>query len=113
MRLRLKTYERKVYNRVQKLGHWHRKFIVWPRVHLKKSGLKEFIFLEFVYRKAVWDIWYNQESQYRERLYVREWKYNTEDNVVYEALAAGDELEFDSDEAKLRYHKIRYEINEE
>jgi hypothetical protein len=76
-----------------------------------EKGINEFIFLERVYRKAVWKIRYRRNQP--EILDVSEWIYNTDGDVVYTTLAEGDELMFYNDNARVEYEIIKGKLDEE
>lgn len=106
MRLHTQTAQRKNFERVQKLGLWHKKFILFPREHKQANGRIELIFFEFVYRKAVWCVMYNHET-YGTLLGPDKWLYCTKPNAVYETLVDGDELLFADVDAESLYNSIK------
>lgn len=112
MRLSVKTPQRITFELIHRQGVWHKKFIIFPRVHRKSHGRTDLIFFEFVYRKAIWGLVYNLKTC-KPQLTVDKWLYNTEDNVVYETLAKGDELSFVDSEAEDVYNNLRTNVNEQ
>lgn len=51
MEFRLRSKERKLYDRIQRLGHWHEHFAFWPVKLSDEHGIIRYVWLKRVMRK--------------------------------------------------------------
>lgn len=109
MKLTIRSSEKKQVDFIERVGVWHKKFIIWPRTVKSEKGMKQLAFLTTVYCKAT--LYLSTGNEYSDRL-VPMYKYRSADDAVLEALQAGDELVFDSQEAANHYHHLKERCND-
>lgn len=108
MYFKTKTRSRKQLDQIEKRGHWHKFFVIWPREIKTAQGQSEFAFFTSVYRKAKISYsngGYAGGSSGFEYYY----RYRKPEDCTLEALEKGDELEFTDPSVKETYERIRRE----
>lgn len=109
MKITVRSAAKKRLDKIHKVGHWHKKFIIFPRTVKSEKGYKEIVFLTTVYRKAVFRLMTGSDyGHYHEPIY----KYRVDDDAFVDILGKGDKLEFDSVEAQHAYRKLKEKCNE-
>mgnify|MGYP003319226878 FL=1 len=109
MKLTIRSPEKKQVDFVERVGVWHKKFIIWPRTVKSEKGMKQLAFLTTVYCKAT--LYLSTGNDYGHRL-VPMYKYRFADDAVLEALQEGDKLEFDSQEAANHFQRLKERCND-
>jgi hypothetical protein len=112
MRLLIQTVKRKQFDRVTSEGKWHKKFILFPRTNHLSCGKDELIFLEHVYRKAIWRVTRDLNTN-DYCLEVYQWHYATGSDAVYSSLADNDILSFVNSDSERWFIDLREQLNEQ
>lgn len=104
MYFKVKTKQQKQLDKINKVGHWHKFFVFWPREIKTAQGQSEYAFFTTVYRKAQIHYYRSFEGGSGFSFYYR---YRKSEDCVLESLAEGDELDFSSDDSRQEYNRLK------
>jgi len=109
MYVKVQTKEKKLYDRIQKCGHWHKVFVFWPREVDSANGQKEFAFFTTLYRKA--ELHYSAGYEGSSSGIRFRFRHRKPDDGMMQALAEGDCIEFGDSDARKMYLNLKEKLD--